>query len=928
MALLGLPVPRHSLGVFIDDIVGSIGSGDAAGSLLGANCSVAEEAAEGGTAERLRQDRMCPVSYGPNEDPALPVANSPWSSEAFQRYRHTLHFRDLFQQKLAFVRGYLKATGRLDVWKDKGFMKTVEDGAAYYNEGADGRCAAYDPFNRMEDAQPNDPLLGAHVYTIQPVEYGRCAACGAFEKRFLTGEELTVRDMLVCQSNDWNRVKQYYIQGIKGLLVVYNREVRYQMRSIGLRNHALTMALLSVVLCIIFFTARTHCRALSLVLAAHSRPSPIAAAADHAPRPRAQVTQTTLADLGQLIRPFRGEEYMQRYFARADVRAALWAFCSVMAYYLATILLYFLLQNILGYRYWDASIAYAPESIMVYVFIAIVPAYCVARIVRGVYMYKYRFIEQLEDAPRSRLPMLCSPVRSFRFLTTFFAGNARTCDIAMVYLIRIYFVLTSSVALVIIAVLHCQYSFVIPFVYRMVHVDEANWVFRFRLITVHMMSFPLWIDAWWMLATIPKMYVDGVSVSQLYRMRSEKEERRAGGFPPEDEQASFTANAGGPGAGAACAMSPHTCTRRSVGGAALTTSSGNPRDVDRRLAEAELDRTLCMNRIKQLEEELESVHEAKTEAVAESKLNSAFISRGFGDLSVLLESGFKQLERFYSEKGAQIGDESVPLAGPGGAGGGGGGGTSLWQRAREGVGVRAPQQGARMLSAIEETMSNLRSENDAVAQRKQAVVDALDALGSPKGGGSSSAQGPSAGGGKGGSGNEDDGFYMSHGDLIAEKLKEAKQTKDELVRTERLRDELLQQVSQLEREALVTADEREKLNDDLAGVQAERDLLERKVNELRRELHAKNKEIEHLEAELKLSKSQQVRAMAKLSVQKSKAEKTLTAMQTQLKKVGEDKAALFGEVSSLESQLAQAHADREEARVWANTYREMLVKVA
>ena len=30
--------------------------------------------------------------------------------------------------------------------------------------------------------------------------------------------------------------------------------------------------------------------------------------------------------------------------------------------------------------------------------------------------------------------------------------------------------------------------------------------------------------------------------------------------------------------------------------------------------------------------------------------------------------------------------------------------------------------------------------------------------------------------------------------------------------------------------------QREKLNDDLAGVQAERDLLERKVNELRREL--------------------------------------------------------------------------------------------
>jgi len=126
----------------------------------------------------------------------------------------------------------------------------------------------------------------------------------------------------------------------------------------------------------------------------------------------------------------------------------------------------------------------------------------------------------------------------------------------------------------------------------------------------------------------------------------------------------------------------------------------------------------------------------------------------------------------------------------------------------------------------------------------------------------------------------------------------------------------------------VAHDERERLNDDLAGVQAERDLLERKVNDLRRELHTKNKEIEHLESELKLSKSQQVRAMAKLSVQKAKAEKQLGIVNGQLRKLGEDKSSLFREVSNLESQLAQAQADREEARNWANTYRDMLTKVA
>ena len=85
--------------------------------------------------------------------------------------------------------------------------------------------------------------------------------------------------------------------------------------------------------------------------------------------------------------------------------------------------------------------------------------------------------------------------------------------------------------------------------------------------------------------------------------------------------------------------------------------------------------------------------------------------------------------------------------------------------------------------------------------------------------------------------------------------------------------------------------------------------------------------LEAVDAELKLVKSQQVRAMAKLSVQKSKAEKQLASIRTQLKKIDEDKSALFREVSSLEAQLAQAQADASESRNWASTYRDMLLKV-
>ena len=75
------------------------------------------------------------------------------------------------------------------------------------------------------------------------------------------------------------------------------------------------------------------------------------------------------------------------------------------------------------------------------------------------------------------------------------------------------------------------------------------------------------------------------------------------------------------------------------------------------MAEADLDRTLCKNRIAQLEEELEELREEKSEALTEAKLNNEFLSRGFADLSVLLESGFKQLERFYYETGGRGGGD-------------------------------------------------------------------------------------------------------------------------------------------------------------------------------------------------------------------------------------------------------------------------------
>ena len=91
MALLGLPVPRHATGVFIDDIVGSIISSETPSPMVGRNCTSAEATAEADQA--ARQDRMCAQSFGSDESPAISGISSTWDEDEMLKYRLVLHYR-------------------------------------------------------------------------------------------------------------------------------------------------------------------------------------------------------------------------------------------------------------------------------------------------------------------------------------------------------------------------------------------------------------------------------------------------------------------------------------------------------------------------------------------------------------------------------------------------------------------------------------------------------------------------------------------------------------------------------------------------------------------------------------------------------------------------------------------------------------------
>jgi hypothetical protein len=272
-------------------------------------------------------------------------------------------------------------------------------------------------------------------------------------------------------------------------------------------------------------------------------------------------------------------------------------------------------------------VVWSPVRVNTYLAIAVLPSYGIARLVRGLYMWHYRYIVDKLDEEDTTTPLLLSPVRIYNTLSTFFAVNARSVDVGTVYLIRIYLCVVNSFVFIVIAVIHCFYSFIIPFIYRIVFIDEDNWTLRFQVITVQLISFPMWVDSWWCLRSVRHMLVDGVSVSQLYEMRSEKEERRAGGFPPEDEMLSL--------AGALPTATPGESTaviaRRGSAAGSLTTATADPKEAERRLAEAELDGTLSKNRIAQLEDELDRLKTAKADALTDAKLNNEFVGKGFAD---------------------------------------------------------------------------------------------------------------------------------------------------------------------------------------------------------------------------------------------------------------------------------------------------------
>jgi len=149
-------------------------------------------------------------------------------------------------------------------------------------------------------------------------------------------------------------------------------------------------------------------------------------------------------------------------------------------YYGLSILIYNVAFIIVGYHEWDSTVIHYPEVLTRYAAITLVPAMLVIYItVRAIHIY----YTHLPPFSRHNFAIAANPILLGR--------NPILKDPGFIYLYRYYFSLWTVVSWLLLMILQSAYTFVIPPVFAIRYVTDSLWVFRFRVLTVQLMSLPL-----------------------------------------------------------------------------------------------------------------------------------------------------------------------------------------------------------------------------------------------------------------------------------------------------------------------------------------------------------------------------------------------------------------------------------------------------
>lgn len=241
------------------------------------------------------------------------------------------------------------------------------------------------------------------------------------------------------------------------------------------RNILLTIAIDILILAALLFILQSHtfCTPLNIV----AQPSP-----EQEKQRLKQAFPAMSDDKVMAVLPERMKLWnLQRHRNRV---AAAYGLGSVAVYYGITILVFWILYWGYGYDIWDSTLVHTPEVLARYLAYSLLPGFVIAFVTSRIYNI-------VNTRPRiSKDDSLWR--RIYRRIGWFSIGAySELANHAMVYLVRFYVMLFILIAQLVLFVLEGTFTFIVPGVFRVLLIDAENWGYRFRVLTVIFMSFPL-----------------------------------------------------------------------------------------------------------------------------------------------------------------------------------------------------------------------------------------------------------------------------------------------------------------------------------------------------------------------------------------------------------------------------------------------------
>lgn len=207
---------------------------------------------------------------------------------------------------------------------------------------------------------------------------------------------------------------------------------------------------------------------------------------------------------------------------RKNRLAALWGFLTVLFYYGFGILIYYIAFLIVGYHKWDSTVIHYPEVLTRYAAITLVPVIIIIYVVvRAIHIY-YSILPPFN---RHNISLSANPILLGR--------NPVLKDVGFIFLYRYYLSWWTVVTWLILLIMQSSYTFVIPPVFSIHYITAGLWVFRFRILTVQLMSLPLSFCCIVLLYFgLPSRNANKQHFDQIYLLKITKDLLRAGHTKP------------------------------------------------------------------------------------------------------------------------------------------------------------------------------------------------------------------------------------------------------------------------------------------------------------------------------------------------------------------------------------------------------------